>query len=36
MGDKGRKDKDKGQKQKVHKQEQRAKGKVDKQQRRTP
>jgi len=36
MGDKGKKDKDKGQTQKINKQEQKAKGKLTKQPRRTP
>jgi len=36
MGDKGKKDKDKVQKQKISKQEQKAKGKITKQPRRTP
>ena len=36
MGDKGKKDKDKGRKQKIDKQEQKAKGKLAKQPRRTP
>ena len=36
MGDKGKKDKDKGRKQKIHKPEQKAKGKLEKKPRRTP
>jgi hypothetical protein len=36
MGDKGKKDKDKGRKQKIIKQEQKAKEKLGKQPRRTP
>ncbi len=36
MGDKGKKDKDKGRKQKISKQEQKAKEKLTKQPRRTP
>ena len=36
MGDKGKKDKDKGRKQMINKQEKKAKGKLAKQPRRTP
>jgi hypothetical protein len=36
MGDKGKKDKEKGQKRKINKKEQKAKGKLAKQPRRTP
>jgi hypothetical protein len=36
MGDKGKKDKDKGRKQMINKQEKKAKGKLVKQPRRTP
>jgi hypothetical protein len=36
MGDKGKKDRDKGRKQKINKQEQKAKEKLSKQPRRTP
>jgi len=36
MGDKGKKDKNKGRKQRIGKQEQKAKGKMAKQPRRTP
>jgi hypothetical protein len=36
MGDKGKKDKNKGRKQRISKQEQKAKGKIAKQPRRTP
>jgi hypothetical protein len=36
MGDKGKKDKDKGQKQRTAKQQKKARGKLEKQQRPTP